>query len=120
MPALELKTNVKLADPKAFLAEFSKLASATLGKPESFINVSYTYNEYMTWGGSFDPAYLLAITSLGNVNPESNVTYSKTFSEFFQERLGAPNSRGYISMIDPGPDNMGHRGTTFSAIFAER
>ncbi|KAI0701190.1 Tautomerase/MIF superfamily [Cytidiella melzeri] len=108
MPSLELKTNVKIADPKAFLVEFSKLAAETLNKPESYITVSYSYNEYMAWEGTFDPTYLLNIVSLGNVNPEVNITYSKTFSEFLQAKIGAPANRGYISIIDPGVDNLGH------------
>ncbi|KAI0087774.1 Tautomerase/MIF superfamily [Irpex rosettiformis] len=120
MPSLELKTNVKLDDPKAFLVEFSKFAAETLGKPESYIVVSYTHQEFMAWHGTFDPAYLLSVVSLGNINPEANITYSKKFSDFFQTKLGAPSTRGYISLIDPGIENLGYSGTTFGTIFGKK
>ncbi|KAI0802012.1 Tautomerase/MIF superfamily [Irpex lacteus] len=120
MPSLEIKTNVKLADPKAFLVEFTDFAAETLGKPKQYIVVSYVHQEYFAWNGTFDPAYLLQIVSLGNINPEANVTYSKKFSDFLQQRLGAPADRGYISLIDPGNENLGYTGTTFATIFGKK
>ncbi|CAL1703408.1 unnamed protein product [Somion occarium] len=120
MPTLELKTNVQLKDPKAFIEEFSKLAADLLGKPISYIATSYTYNEHLAWGGTFEPAFILNIVSLDNITPESTEVYSKKLFEFFQEKLGTAGNRGYITYVDPGRPFIGHNFTTFGAIFGKK
>ena len=40
---------------------FVQFSAETLAKPLSYICVSYSYNEYLAWSGTFDPAFLLAI-----------------------------------------------------------
>jgi phenylpyruvate tautomerase len=120
MPTLNLTTNVKIPDAKAFALEFSKLGADTLNKPELYINVIVTYNELLTFGGTFDPAFTLRIDSLDNINTEANEGYTKAFFQFFKEKLGIPGSRGYIAFIDPGRGNMGHEGTTFNTIFGPK
>ncbi|EIM90269.1 Tautomerase/MIF [Stereum hirsutum FP-91666 SS1] len=117
MPALELTTNVKVSDPKAFSLEFSKVAAEVLGKPELYISVAYNYSEFLTFNGSFDPAFLLKITSLNNIEPKVNEVYSKALFAFFEKQLGIPGDRGYITFYDPGLAYLGHKGTTFAAIF---
>ena len=84
MPGLDLKTNVTVADEKAFCVEFSKVsrvdatrlashaqaqrcpkfAADTLGKPESYISVSLDHSKPLTFKGTFEPAFLLTIVSL--------------------------------------------------------
>ncbi|KAI5118420.1 hypothetical protein M0805_005504 [Coniferiporia weirii] len=115
MPGLQLTTNVKVEDPKAFVLEFSKLAAQTLGKPESYISVSYSYEEALSFAGTFEPAFLMTVTSLGNINAQANVGYSKSFFEFFKEKLGIQDNRGYITFNDPGRENMGFKSSTFGA-----
>jgi len=117
MPSLELKTNVPLSDPKLFLLDFSSFAAKTLGKPEVYISVSYTYNENLTFNGSFDPAFLMTITSLDNIEHKLNEGYSKAFFAFFEQKLGIPGDRGYITFYDPGRAYLGHQGTTFATLF---
>ncbi|GBE83366.1 Tautomerase/MIF [Sparassis latifolia] len=111
MPALELKTNVALTDPKAFILEFHLFGAKVLNKPPSAMSLSYTYNENLTFNGTFDPAFLLTITSLDNLSPESNEKYSKALFDFFEEKLGVPNDRGYITFFDPKRENMGFKST---------
>ncbi|KAI0923910.1 hypothetical protein AcW1_006730 [Taiwanofungus camphoratus] len=98
MPSLELKTNVALADPKSFVVEFGAFAAKILDKPLPAICVSYDYNETLTFNGTFDPAFQLVITSLFNLNPEANQVFSKAFFDFFEEKLGVPGDRGYMSV----------------------
>ncbi|OJT13039.1 Macrophage migration inhibitory factor [Trametes pubescens] len=117
MPALELKTNVVVADPKAFSLEFSKFAAKTLEKPEGYVSVSYVHQEYLTFAGTFDPAFILSITNLGNINPENNQVLSKAFAAFLKEKLGVEDTRGYIAFSDPGADFLGFSSTTIGAIF---
>jgi len=119
MPSLVLTTNVKVGDEKEFVLEFSKIAAAVLGKPEKYISVQYTYNETLTFAGTLEPALLLVITSLGNINPSANEKYSAALFKFFQEKLGVPGDRGYITFYDPGNAYLGHEGTTFASIFGK-
>ncbi|KAJ7168357.1 Tautomerase/MIF superfamily [Mycena crocata] len=136
MPYLELLVNVEIPEETEFALEFSKVSAKTLGKPEEYITVSVTYSKTLTFAGSLDPAFALSITSLDNLNPEANEKYSAKLSEFFQDRLGIPNDRGYMSVIsfrgsfytaktcfrtfhDPGRANLGFKGTTFATIFAK-
>ncbi|GJE88466.1 tautomerase/MIF [Phanerochaete sordida] len=120
MPSLEIKTNVKLDDPKKFVAEFSAFAAETLGKPLQYICVTYTYNEYMAWNATFDPCFLLAIVSLDNINADANEKYSKVLFEHVEQKLNIPDHRGYISFTDPGRENLGHKRTTFGSIFGKK
>ncbi|KDR81866.1 hypothetical protein GALMADRAFT_90274 [Galerina marginata CBS 339.88] len=120
MPTLNLVTNVKVADPKAFVLEFSKFGADTLKKPEAYISVIFTYNELLTFGGNFDPAISLRIDSLDNISEELNEGYSKAFFKFFKDKLGVKDDRGYVTFIDPGRANMGHTSTTFATIFGKK
>ncbi|KAF8061640.1 Tautomerase/MIF superfamily [Lyophyllum atratum] len=120
MPTLDFTTNVKLADPKAFALDFSKFSAETLGKPELYITVKVTYNETLTFGGTFDPAFQLSVVSLDNLNEELNEKYSKAFFDFFKRELNVPGDRGYVTFVDPGRGFIGHQGTTFATIFGSK
>ncbi|KAH7914050.1 Tautomerase/MIF superfamily [Hygrophoropsis aurantiaca] len=120
MPLLTLITNVKLEDAQVrpFVSEFSKKASEVIGKPEAEFSVDFTYNPYLTFGGTFEPAIRLHVMSLWNTNAENSVKWSKAFSEFFTEKLGVPNNRGHMSFIDPGDAFIGFKGTSVAALVA--
>jgi len=117
MPALNLTTNVKVDDERAFVLEFSKLSAELLKKPEQYISINLKHNPTLTFGGSFDPAFLLDVVSLDNINPDLNAEYSEALFAFFKEKLGVPGNRGYIVFNDPGRAYIGHEGTTFATIF---
>ncbi|KJA15959.1 hypothetical protein HYPSUDRAFT_71736 [Hypholoma sublateritium FD-334 SS-4] len=120
MPTLNFITNVKIPDAKAFALELSKFGADTLSKPELYISVIITYNETLTFGGTFDPAFSLRIDSLDNISEQLNEEYSKAFFKFFKEKLDLPGNRGYITYIDPGRANIGHDTTTFATIFGKK
>ncbi|THU96356.1 Tautomerase/MIF [Dendrothele bispora CBS 962.96] len=120
MPALELKTNVKIPNLQEYMKEFSKFSANALGKPEEYICVLVLQDQPMTFRGSTEPAFFLNITSLGNINPDANIGYSAAFFEYFKKTLGVDGDRGYISFIDPGTENLGYKGTTFSALWANK
>ncbi|THG96860.1 hypothetical protein EW026_g5042, partial [Hermanssonia centrifuga] len=63
MPLLELQTNAKLDDPKAFIKEFSELAAELLKTPLEYICVNYKYSEHLAFAGTFEPALLLSVVS---------------------------------------------------------
>ncbi|TEB31348.1 Tautomerase/MIF [Coprinellus micaceus] len=119
MPSLDLTTNVAIPNEREFVLEFSKFAADTLSKPETYISINVKHNPNLTFGGTFDPAFLLTIVSLGNINPEKNEKYSKQLFEFFKEKLGISGDRGYILFNDPGNSYLGYQGTTFATIFGK-
>ncbi|CAE6406386.1 unnamed protein product [Rhizoctonia solani] len=123
MPAIVLTTNVKPRDEaheKELVLDLSKFSAEILGKPEKYISVVYNHVGTLSFHGSFDPAFLLHITSLGNINPEANEKYSKALFDYFKEKLNIPGDRGYITFYDPGLAYLGHEGTTFATIFNKK
>lgn len=117
MPTVLLVSNVKVADARALSVDLAKFGAETLGKPLKYMAVSYKYDETLSFGGTFDPAFVLSIGSLGNISPEKNVKYSKALFEYLRDKLGVEGDRGYITFNDPGNAYMGHEGTTFATIF---
>ncbi|TFY83096.1 hypothetical protein EWM64_g905 [Hericium alpestre] len=111
MPALILHTNVKVEDPKRFSLDLSKFASKALDKPETYISISYEYNEFLTFAGNFDPAFVLVI---------KNEKYSNELFGYLERELGVPDHRGYIDFHDPGGENLGHKATIFSKLFGKK
>ncbi|KAJ6500630.1 Tautomerase/MIF superfamily [Mycena sanguinolenta] len=120
MPYLELMVNVKIPNEREFALEFSKIGAKALEKPEAYITTSVTYNQTLTFAGTFEPAFALTVVSLDNLNPEANEKYSAVLSEFFKDKLGIPNDRGYIRFTDPGRGFLGYQGTTFTTIFGKQ
>ncbi|KLO18870.1 Tautomerase/MIF [Schizopora paradoxa] len=119
MPVVSLETNIKVEDSKALVAKLSKLATQVLGKPEHAILVKYTYNEALCWGGTFDPAFVLSVSSIGTFSPEKNPSHVEEFTKFLKENLGVDDKRGYIALEDPGKDNIGFAGTTITKLHSK-
>ncbi|KAF9238201.1 Tautomerase/MIF superfamily [Melanogaster broomeanus] len=123
MPMLLLATNVKFASEdatKAFVTDFSKVLASQSHTyaSEAWFSVYFSYNPYMTFAGTFDPAVLLTIASMFNTNPTNSKLWSKAFADYFQEKLGVPSDRGYMAFFDPGPEFIGTRGTSVAALIA--
>ncbi len=54
-----------------------KFSANLLKKPHIYICASYTYNEYLAWEGTFEPAFLLNIARLSSISNPC-VTFSLT------------------------------------------
>ncbi|KIK99727.1 hypothetical protein PAXRUDRAFT_822408 [Paxillus rubicundulus Ve08.2h10] len=121
MPLISLTTNVKFASDeatKAFVTDLSKFSAKTIGKDEKLFSVDLSHNPYLAFAGTFEPAFMLSITVLDNVNPTNSQSWSKAFSDYFEEKLGTPSDRGYIAFLDPGEDFIGMMGSTVGALRA--
>jgi len=120
MPFIELETNVKVEDRKALLTKLSKLSSHVLAKPESLVLVKYTHNEDLCFNGTFEPAFVLIINSIGSfTSPEKNASFVGDYTKFLKEDLGVDDKRGYIGLRDPGSDTTGYAGTTITKLFSK-
>jgi len=119
MPVIEIETNVKVEDSKALVVKLSKFSSQILEKPEGLILVKYTLNEALCWGGTFDPAFVLAINSIGTFSPEKNPSIIEEYTKFLKENLGIDDKRGYVVLKDPGKDTTGYSGTTITKLFSK-
>jgi phenylpyruvate tautomerase len=97
-----------------------------MAAPEKYVLVNIKYNPFLTFGGSCDPAFLLTIVSryrldawsctnhstsaqlkLGDSNPEANIKYSAALFSFFEQKLGVPGDRGYITFNNVGGSCIG-------------
>jgi len=116
MPTLTLTTNVAVTDKETFVKNFSKLAADVLKKPEEYIMVNWTHNPMLIFKGSFEPTFFLHVYSLGNLSPDLNEGYSKSFFSHLRKELGINDDRGYIVFEDPGNGFYGYKSTTYEAI----
>ena len=71
----------------ALLRDCSKAVSSCLGKPESYVMISYKKVDGMMFGGSTDPCAFCHLASIGKIGPETNPKMSKTISELLQKHL---------------------------------
>ncbi|KAG7441477.1 Tautomerase/MIF [Guyanagaster necrorhizus] len=117
MPIIELTTNVKVSDAKAFTTALSQKSAEILGMTK-YITVTYKHDESMIFGGTYDPAFTMNVLTVLGIPTEKNASFSQCFFEFFEKELGIPNDRGYIVFNDPGSDRLGYKGTTFNIILA--
>ncbi|KAK0215984.1 Tautomerase/MIF [Armillaria nabsnona] len=113
MPIIELITNVKVPDAKAFTTALSQESAEILGMTK-YVTVTYKYDESMIFNGTYGLAFALNVLTVLGIPTEINADFSHGFFEFFEKELGVPNDRGYMS----GPDRLGYKGTMFNIILA--
>lgn len=101
MPILDLTTNVKPTDEKAFVLAFSKAAAEALDRPEEYVQVNVTYNPYLCNAGTLDPSVQLHLAAIGRLGVTQNQTIGDKLKIFFEEQLSVPKSRSRILYYDP-------------------
>jgi len=70
----------------------------------------------LSFAGTFDPAYIVNIYSIGKINPQMNNNTSAEFSKFLTEEMGLPSDRGYIAFHDMKESDIGYKGATFETV----
>ncbi|KAF8892757.1 Tautomerase/MIF [Mucidula mucida] len=118
MPILEITTNVKVPDEKAFTAALAQHGITVLGM-DKYWNVMYKYNEGLIFAGTHEPAFYMTILTVLGLPTSNNAGYSKEFFAFIEKELGIPHDHGYIIYNDPGPDRLGHKSTTFDVLLKQ-
>ena len=114
MPTLAVQS---AATPRSGAEELCKKLSSTvagtLGKPESYVMVTFQKVDAMCYGGSTDPAAFLYLSSLGSIDPDTNKATSAAVADVLEAELGVPKGRYYINFVDSERSNMGYNGGTF-------
>jgi phenylpyruvate tautomerase len=77
------------------------------------MNVKVQDELALSIAGTFDPAFIVNIYSIGKISPEMNIATSAGLSEFLSKELGLPSDRGYICFHDMEASNIGFKGATF-------
>ena len=97
MPFLRLQTNTAVADTRQeeFLAEASRLVSASLGKNEKFFMGSIEPGRSMSFGGSRAPLAFLQLKAL-ELPPAKTAELSAELSALVHDQLGIPPDRVYV------------------------
>ncbi|RHZ80960.1 hypothetical protein Glove_130g11 [Diversispora epigaea] len=116
MPVIEVKTNVKVQNHHEFLTELSTLIADLLDRTVAVTWASLEDCKSLYFASNNDPAYIVRVKSVFTIDLEHNKETSKKLSEFFYNKLGAPNDRGIIFFADPGKENCGWNGTTLVAL----
>ncbi|CAJ2506850.1 Uu.00g080360.m01.CDS01 [Anthostomella pinea] len=120
MVVAELRTNVIIKDEFTFITDLSYHMSNRYQRPVSSISVTLTHGSCMMFGGSFDPAYTLAIYALPClVQPVTNRRNAALIQRHLQESLAVKPSRGYIRFVATPEENAATGGKTVAAEIDE-
>ncbi len=108
MPLLKLETTVALAAEKrkALLAALSKVASATIGKPEAYVMVMLGQADILMSGREDDAAFV-DIRSIGGLTGEANRKLSQQVCQLLKDSLGISPDRVYLNFTDLKAGNWG-------------
>jgi phenylpyruvate tautomerase len=117
MPLLQVQTSAPAptaSAPTSLLKDLSTLLARELGKPESYVMVSFEGNAAPLFGGSADPACFCAVKSIGTFTPAQTNQLSALLCAKLSEGLGVAQDRIYIEFIDAKPHLWGYDGGTFA------
>jgi phenylpyruvate tautomerase len=116
MPLLNVYTSAEASsDDKSqtLLRDLSKTLTRLLGKPEGYVMTCLVPRTRMTFAGTFEPACLVEIKSIGGITRESATGLTEAVCKEVSEVLGVPTNRIYV-VLDDVPANMwGFDGSTF-------
>jgi len=114
MPLLKIQTNQALENNQqsTLIKKASQTVAELLGKPESYVMVSFEYNPAMLFAGSSDPLAYLELKSIGL--PESRTRdFSSELTELLHTETDIPADRVYIEFMDAPRAMWGWNGSTF-------
>jgi phenylpyruvate tautomerase PptA (4-oxalocrotonate tautomerase family) len=117
MPLLQIQTSTPapaVGAPASLLKDLSMLLARELGKPESYVMVSFEHDAELLFGGSADPACFAALKNIGTFTPAQTEKLSALLCAKLSEGLSVARNRIYIEFIDAKPHLWGHDGSTFA------
>ena len=115
MPLVQVFTSAAApADgAKELLADLSKLAAASFGKPERWVMTCFVPGLQMTFGGDRAPAAFVTVKNVGKMSGDLTEKLSREICERVSKALGVPFDRIYIDFADAVGAMWGWNGETF-------
>lgn len=114
MPLVKIQTNQHVTDDGTFniLQEASKLVADKLGKPESYVMISFEPAQAMLFAGSNEPLAYIELKSIG-LQESQTAALSASLSQLINVHIKIPKERIYIEFTDALPKMWGWNGGTF-------
>ncbi|POR37188.1 hypothetical protein TPAR_02668 [Tolypocladium paradoxum] len=106
----EVKTNVMVTNEYTFITGLSTHLSVRYSRPVSSIVVTLQHGVCMLLGGSFEPAYTIAISALPcQVQMTTNKRNVALLQAHLLQALRVPPTRGFVRFV-PVPEECSSRG----------
>ncbi|AEO57764.1 hypothetical protein MYCTH_2018629, partial [Thermothelomyces thermophilus ATCC 42464] len=114
----EVKTNVR--DEFAFITDLACQLSARYQRPVSSVVVTLHHGACLLFGGSFDPAYAMAVRALpSQLQPTTNKRNAALLQRHMEEALGVPPSRGVLRFVPIPEEHLACGGKTVAGEIEE-
>jgi phenylpyruvate tautomerase PptA (4-oxalocrotonate tautomerase family) len=114
MPLLQIQTSASGAAPTGLLTTLSSELARELGKPESYVMISFESEVVLLFGGSTEPACFASVKNIGTFTPAQTERLSAVLTKHLSSALGVAPNRIYIEFVDAKPHLWGHDGGTFA------
>ena len=126
MPLLQILTSATVTEPgrerqsaeatapAALLKDLSPLLARELGKPESYVMLSFQYDAELLFGGTDEPACFAVLKNIGTFTAAQTEKLSALLCAKLSEALGVAPNRIYIEFVDAKPHLWGYDGATFA------
>lgn len=109
----DLSARPQIKDEYEFLQDFSQHLSQRYQRPTSAIFITLNHSACLLFGGTFDPAYMLAISALpSQLLPTTNKRNAALLQSFMSDSLGVAPARGVIRFTGIPDEDLAFNGTT--------
>ncbi|KAK5128865.1 hypothetical protein LTR85_000198 [Meristemomyces frigidus] len=109
----ELRTNVIIKDEFTLVTDLSYHLAQRYTRPDSSIMIKVDHSACLALGGTFDPCYILTVTSLpSQMGPTVNKRNAALIQSFMADILSVPSDRGIVKFQPIEECNYAMNGTT--------
>ncbi|KAI7191603.1 hypothetical protein D0869_02589 [Hortaea werneckii] len=109
----ELKTNVIIKDEYTLVTDLSYHLAQRYTRPDSSIMIKVDHSVCLALGGTFDPCYILNVTTVpSSMGPSINKRNAALIQSFMADILSVPSDRGIVKFTPIEEVNYAMNGTT--------
>ncbi|KAI7041285.1 hypothetical protein KC362_g4888 [Hortaea werneckii] len=109
----ELKTNVIIKDEYTLVTDLSYHLAQRYTRPDSSIMIKVDHSACLALGGTFDPCYILNVTTVpSSMGPSINKRNAALIQSFMADILSVPSDRGIVKFTPIEEVNYAMNGTT--------
>jgi Macrophage migration inhibitory factor (MIF) len=103
----------QIQDEYTFITDLSYTLSTRYQRPESSILITVSHSACLLFGGSFDPAYIIAITALqSQLQLVTNKRNAALIQKAMEDALGVVPDRGLVKFMPIAEENLATNGRT--------